>query len=661
MRILFFVVFFLVSIVSNGQNKAQLYLDSLEQKLDKVSKSERAYILCDLSKQYSSRDSAKAFNYGFEALRYFKKTRDSFGLAKANTALGGAYFDYSDMKIAQNYYIASKEICENLMQKDSTEALIEQWVLTTFNLSATYSNQGSDDKQLQHLLKLAPIAKKYNQYRISAFINTNLGITFLNIQDYSKAYFYLKDNEKQYQKIEEPNAFVTDRLMFSHTLLELDSLNSCKVVLEETGKLLEQMPNIPQWQQYHEAWGRYLSAKGNFKEALHRYGQSMEVIKKNKMFRYLRELYLHYHETYKLMGDHENGKRAMYNFYEQVQGENGVLELDALQELSKYEEKEHNYKKALYYINQYLDLNDSLHKEEVLKEIAILETQYQSEKKEREILALKNSNNETALTLERKKTQSYLLYFVLGSLLFLLALVYIIYRNRQKKSILIAQAQKQEIQILKAEQEGVVFKSMLEGVEQERKRVAVDLHDGLGGRLSGISIKLSKLANDNNKTGSTLPIEDILNNLNDSLIELRSIAKNLMPETLLKYGLKTAVEDYCSTLKHNNTKMVLQFYNTESLKDKNTLLMLYRIIQELINNVIKHANAKEVLIECSLEDKQLLITVEDDGDGMELEQREKGMGLLNLKNRVAYLKGKIDMHSVKGDGTTVNIEIDNIE
>ena len=138
---------------------------------------------------------------------------------------------------------------------------------------------------------------------------------------------------------------------------------------------------------------------------------------------------------------------------------------------------------------------------------------------------------------------------------------------------------------------------------------------------------------------------------------------NLMPETLTKYGLKTAIEDYCSSIGSglDDVKFILQFYDSEERLPPKTELTIYRIIQELINNAIKHSKASEVLVQYLVEDNKLNITVEDNGKGFyadAIDRKETGMGLNNLKTRVAYLNGEIDFDSNPNEGTNVNILID---
>jgi signal transduction histidine kinase len=260
------------------------------------------------------------------------------------------------------------------------------------------------------------------------------------------------------------------------------------------------------------------------------------------------------------------------------------------------------------------------------------------------------------LQLARKKSQNYLLLFTSLGLLLTTGIVYLGYRNFKKKDELKAI----EINQLKYEQEAKVINAMLEGQENERNRIAIDLHDGLAGRLSASRMHMEKLLKNKDLKNKTA-LTDIANNLDNSLSELRNIARNLMPETLFKYGLKNAVEDYCASISQGRTdiKFVLLFYDSETTLSKNRFLTIYRIIQELINNAVKHAQATEVLVQYMVDKQKINITVEDNGIGFtnELSKDKGGMGLTNLKTRIAYLNGEIEFDSIPNEGTTVHIVI----
>jgi len=636
-------------------------IDSLKQKLENTSiVSEKAHLMCDLLDVSYAVDSIKAFEYPEKAMEIFQKEKDSFGIARANIAFGGAHFDYNQMKTSEEYFLKGSTILENLLKKDFSPNILEKYMYALFKLSAALGNQGKDDEQIKYLLKIAPLAQKNNDYKLEALINTNLGITFMNLGDNFKAYEYLKNNEKNYQKTTNFRSYATDRLMFANCLLLLDSLKAVKITLNSTKAILDEIPNAPEWHIYYSTLGNYYSKKGKFTAALENLKLSEKNILKNKNQGALKQLYLTYIELFKLQGNRKMEKEYMQSFYSIVRNNYKPLELYALKELAKYEEEEQSYKKAFNYLNDYLLLNDTIQQEELIKEVNQLEQRYQNEKKEREIITLKNTNNEVALKLEKKKSQTYLLYLTAGILLSLLILSYLAIRNHKRKSKLAALSHQQELKRLETEQRIKLYSAMVEAVEKERKRLAIDLHDGLGGRLSGMSLKLSKLSGNKINDKTKTELQDISLNIDDSLKELRTIARNLMPETLLKFGLKAAIEDYCRTINSKNVKIVLQFYDTDEPVNENVLITIYRIIQELINNAIKYSKADEVLVQYFHSNENINLTVEDDGIGFDMESEKviSGTGLKNVKTRVHYLNGKVDIKSKPNQGTTIHIVID---
>lgn len=660
---LLFVVFMSLMGVLSAQEPSLSSVDSLEQLLKATdNKFQEAYIIADIARAASGIDSIKAYEYAKQALHFFEKSTDSFGLAKAHAAMGFVVFDYHEMQKSEFHFGKAKELFRNQLKRDSSKTLVDLWADTALNYAASLGNQGKHDEEVLFLTELAPIVKKYKNHKILGIINSNIAITFFNNDNLTKAYSYFKGNETNYEKTTAFSQFAIDRLIFSSCLMEMDSLQTAKKVLDHAYRVLEKTPESPRWNLYYQQLGEYYSKTKNYAKALEQYDQSVKIILERKTVGSLPQQYLQYIETYALMGNTQKEKEYMLKFYAASKKEHQPDALYALKELAKYENNDRNFAKAMEYANAYFILNDSIKKEEIEKETARLEQRYQKEKRDREILELRTKNSETDLHLERKKSQNYLLFFLVGTLAFLSLSGYLTYRNRQKKAQLKAQLQGQEIQHLKVQQERRLFEGMMEGVEKERKRLAADLHDGLGGRLSGISIKLSKLSEEKEARKIEGKIEAILGNLDDSLQELRGVARNLMPETLIKYGLKSALEDYCSTLRDKDTDIVLQFYEILPIQDENKLLMVYRIIQELINNAVKHANAREILVQYMHQEQKIAIAVEDDGIGFDIEKIDmnEGIGLTSLRNRVNYLNGSIDIQSEINDGTSINIQITEI-
>lgn len=151
--------------------------------------------------------------------------------------------------------------------------------------------------------------------------------------------------------------------------------------------------------------------------------------------------------------------------------------------------------------------------------------------------------------------------------------------------------------------------------------------------------------------------------LDSSISEMRRVAHNMMPEILVKYGLDTALKEYCDEIDRSGVLHVnyhsLNMNNTAF--EQTTSVAIYRVVQELVNNAIKHAAAKNVLVQLHhlQKEKQLSVTVEDDGNGFDtaILSSAKGIGWSNIQNRVEFLKGKMDIASSPGKGTSVLIEL----
>jgi signal transduction histidine kinase len=196
-------------------------------------------------------------------------------------------------------------------------------------------------------------------------------------------------------------------------------------------------------------------------------------------------------------------------------------------------------------------------------------------------------------------------------------------------------------------------------VETERGRLAKDLHDGMGGLLSGIKVTLNSVA-DKIPEKNTALFTKAGNQLDTAIREMRRVAHNMMPEALLKFGLGEATQDFCDGINESNlVKMKYTQIGSLQILDQSTEIVLYRIIQELTNNALKHAAAKTIFIQITTHEQGLSITVEDDGKGFDAKVLPDagGSGLRNVAARVDYLKGSIDIKTEKGNGCSITMEV----
>jgi signal transduction histidine kinase len=213
-----------------------------------------------------------------------------------------------------------------------------------------------------------------------------------------------------------------------------------------------------------------------------------------------------------------------------------------------------------------------------------------------------------------------------------------------------------------AESDKKLVKSLLENqklLETERSRLAKDLHDGLGGLLSGIKLTLSSIPGNVVLSEKNAGIfTKALSQLDNTIAEMRRVAHSMMPEALLRFGLSEAMQDYCDGINESNAlRMKFTQIGLHQPLEKPVEVILYRIIQELTNNSIKHAAAKNIFIQLNKHERGLTLTVEDDGKGFDADRITRGAGLQNVQSRVDYLKGNLEINSKPGEGSAFTIEI----
>jgi two-component system NarL family sensor kinase len=293
-----------------------------------------------------------------------------------------------------------------------------------------------------------------------------------------------------------------------------------------------------------------------------------------------------------------------------------------------------------------------------------LDAKYSLNEKQAQIDALNKQREIQQLTLKQRNTMNW----ALSSLVLVTALTGFLYnRNyRQKKKLLQANTllQQQRIQELEKERKLLAARGVLQGQVDERTRLAKDLHDGLGSILSSAKYSFANMKETLLITPPTaLAFDRSMGMLDQSITELRRIAHNMMPEALVKLGLDSALRDFCHSVDQSGALHLTyqSFEIEESSISSLTAGAVYRIIQELVNNILKHAHATTALVQLVRKGDTLSVTVEDNGRGFlaSILETSDGTGYLNLRNRVEYLNGTIDIQTAPDKGTSVNIEISN--
>ncbi|MFY7839256.1 MAG: tetratricopeptide repeat-containing sensor histidine kinase [Lacibacter sp.] len=315
-------------------------------------------------------------------------------------------------------------------------------------------------------------------------------------------------------------------------------------------------------------------------------------------------------------------------------------------ELSRIANVTGNYKQALDYYTWHTQLKDSLFSAQKTRQIEELSTLYETNKKQQQIEVQQ-------LTIKKRNQQIFLilLFVMLASVV-----AYFFYTRYKWK-----QQVKLQHEILK--QQELATSLVLEAEEKERSRIAKDLHDGVGQMMSAARMNLSSFYNDLSlpDTEQNKSLKNIIQLVDESCKEVRAVSHSMMPAALLSKGLPQTLDEIASRISTGNFSMHFYSEGFNERLDSNTETILFRVIQECINNAIKHSEATTLDISLIKDRDGISVTIEDNGKGFTYNPAtaKEGIGLHNIHSRIQFLRGSIDIDSAPGKGTLIAIHLPN--
>jgi two-component system, NarL family, sensor kinase len=310
----------------------------------------------------------------------------------------------------------------------------------------------------------------------------------------------------------------------------------------------------------------------------------------------------------------------------------------------------HNYEQAGMFekaAESYKRLNalkDSLYQDANPKALAEIQTLYETVKKEQQI---ENQQH-------RIRLQNYLFAGIAVLVLLLGLLAYSFYRRSRLR-------QETRMKSALIKQQELASKAVMEAEESERQRIAKDLHDSIGQMMSAAKMNLSafesgiRFESEDQKRS----FENVIRLVDESCREVRNVSHMMMPNALVKNNLAAAIHEFVDRLDKKKLEVHVYTEGLDKRLDSNTELVLYRVLQECVHNVIKHAEASTLDITITRDHVGIEATVEDNGTGFDTTQKEnfQGMGLRNITTRIEYLKGTVDVDSAPGRGTVIALQV----
>ena len=305
--------------------------------------------------------------------------------------------------------------------------------------------------------------------------------------------------------------------------------------------------------------------------------------------------------------------------------------------LSQIDSATGNYKQAYRNYIVHTRYKDSIFNENSSRQIAEMQTKYETAKKNQQIELLEMEKDINNLRLRNNKVISYV---VIVSLIIVFTFLFIFYRIRLKK-----------------DEEKLVMQTAMEAENRERKRISEDLHDGIGPLLSTVKMYVNEIENNDSKNKNF--IEKSSEILDEAITSVRSISHNLVPPNLDQKGLVESLKSFTKKVTiGNNLQINLETNLNTDRYGKWQEVAIYRIITELINNSIKHAKFNKIDFSIDKDTKYLLIKYTDDGKGADIDKilkSDEGLGLKNIVSRTKSLKGKIEFDSKIDKGFNVKI------
>lgn len=621
--------------------------DSLEQSLlTAKADTNKIKLLNTLGLEYSENNAAKSLGYSYKAIELSSLLNFPVGLVDAYNNIGIAYdimgkydsallnynnaleivkqtsnnkrktaniinniglvhWNKGEFDTALNYYLQSLKLFEEINNKKGQAN-------TLSNIGLIYYDLKKFKQALKYHLDALKIRNEINDLHGIGVSQTNIGMTYSNLKDVSKALEYLKEslvtktqsNDLYGQAISLGNIGVmfNELQQYDSALLYQQKALPIKIKLNDPYGTISSYCNIAS--SYHEL--------NNYKTALEYSLKALPLALELNSKTRLMKVYEYLSKEYKELGD---------------------------------------LKKALEYYEKHSALKDKVYSETSASQIAEMQTKYDTQKKDLELAKKDIEINNNQLELVKHRNTRTILLISIAALFLIFYVLYMRYRYKQKTLLSNTLLKEQDIR----------SKAVIEAEENERIRIARELHDGVGQHLSAVKLNISNLqANLNLKEEQQkIMMHNALAIIDESVKEVRAVSHNMMPNALNESGIVNAVRTFVNRINSSN-KLQIEFetHGIDKRPESTIEIILYRILQELITNILRHSEASAASLQLIQHESELTLMIEDNGKGFDSKAlKNTGIGLKNIQSRVAYLNGTIHIDSQPQKGSTITIEI----
>lgn len=640
----FILIFWIFHSGAFGQNLQKK--DSLVKVLQSNKDTDqRTATLLQLSIFYDATDLEKSLDYAKKALKEAKKKKTPTVLSETYNNLANVYEYKSQTDSSLIYH--EKALDLRLKSDDFTK------IGDSYNnIGIAYDKLGNFPKSLEHYFLALRNYEKEKDLEKQAMVLSNIGIVYKAQKEYEKTLDYYQKAHRIYQDLNLDFGIAVSEGNTGGVLLLMKKYDE-SIDYSIRAKSLYEKIGYERYTAYpliniavaYDSLKNYPKAEKYYREAIDlnkKYQNTYEIANSLKAYGSM------------LLKQNKN-QSSIHQLQEALgytKNSNAVLlEVEIRRILAKAYAQTQNFGEAYTQMETYALGRDSLFELEKTKTVFELEKQYETEKKEKQILVQRAELAENKLSLERKNTWIVL---IIGLVLLTGLIGYFVYRNQRLKNLQLQKENELKDALIKIETQNKV--------QEERLRISRDLHDNIGSQLTFIISSLDNLKfqldNENHAAGKR--IETINHFTRNTITELRDTIWAMNKENIRFSDLKVRISNFLENAKSHVQYIDFEVKMNESIDENHSFtafegINLYRVIQEAVNNAIKHAEASKIKVVFEKVENHFEVQVSDNGKGMENLSKDSGNGLNNMYKRVADLGGELIVKSEPGIGTELKI------
>jgi len=590
--------------------------------------------------QYS--DAVESYNY---SLMIREEINDTMGIFDSHNNIARAYFFMDEYEKALNSF----QFCYN-WAKNYLDTV--NYSIAVGNLGVVYNYMNDNENAIKYMLESATLDEALKDTVGLAKNYNNIGIAYESLNLFEQAEYYFEKSIELRQQAGDIRGIYSPLLNLG---LVYKRQNNFEGALESYMKALDAAEKTAYDYGKSLAFaniGNVYNNIGQYEKGLEYHMKALEIDQNMDNPGAMARNYVNIGDSYRQMGRYSEAvdymKRGIEGFEEK-----GKIEdiIQAYRTISVTYREMGDYEQSLAFVEKYNVLEDSLRSTEVQEKMLELQAKYEDEKKENEILRLQKEKAQSDLQITNQElmiTNNRLIISGVASISILLMafLGYWFHRNKRRLEGQLATER------INYQQE--LLRATVLAQEEERKRIAKELHDGIGQQLTALKMRWQSICDElerirEQKNDDFNAITSLVDNTSQ---DVREISHRMMPRTLGEKGLVESVSDMLNTLMgKTDIEVEFEFFNADKRYPEEIEVSAYRVIQELVNNVVKHSRATQVSVQIMENREKLVIIVEDNGVGFDPEKQSGGIGLLNMRSRINALDGELNFDPSPSSGT----------